>query len=180
MGCFSHTLDHVGEKLNTGILNDFVKGWIGLFSHSPKTRLTRSTLTELSAPSYSTVRWWSRFEVTKQVHDAFGDVSSFLSSSSLPPASSGRLSAILNDPAKCRKLKIEIVITVDTMVAATYLLEGDGPLALVAYRQISKLHAAIACEYYPNVSAIAKNEAGANAVHKQQLLAYVKNCVQPC
>ena len=36
VGCFSHTLDHVGEKMNTLILEEFVKSWISLFAHSPK------------------------------------------------------------------------------------------------------------------------------------------------
>lgn len=31
VGCFSHTLDHVGEKICTNILAEFVKGWVGLF-----------------------------------------------------------------------------------------------------------------------------------------------------
>ena len=162
-------------------MNDFMKGWIGLFSNSPKPRLAWSTLTELSAPSCSMVRRWSRFEVIKQGHDAFGDVSSFLSGSSLPSASSGKLNAILNDPAKYRKLKIEIAITVDAMspfVPSTYLLEGDGPLALVAYRQTSKLHATI-CEHYPNVLQLLRTRLGENTTHEQQLLAYGRNCVQP-
>ena len=39
VGCFSHTLDHVGEHMVTPILDDFTKAWISLFSHSPKSRL---------------------------------------------------------------------------------------------------------------------------------------------
>ena len=34
IGCFSHTLDHVGEHMQTPILDDFVKSWIGLFSQN--------------------------------------------------------------------------------------------------------------------------------------------------
>lgn len=67
------------------------------------------------------------------MHDTFGDVSSFLRNDSLPSVSAGKLRGILDDPAKCRKLKIEIAITVDAMtpfISSTYLLEGDGPLIL--------------------------------------------------
>ena len=39
VGCFSHTLDLVGERMNTPILYEFCKAWIGLFSRSPKSRL---------------------------------------------------------------------------------------------------------------------------------------------
>ena len=182
VGCYSHTLDHVGEKMDTLILNEFIKGWISLFAHSPKTRLAWSSLTGLPPPTYSAVRWWSKYEVIKQVHDAFGDVSSFLRSDSLPSISAGKLRGILDDPAKCRKLKIELAITVDAMtpfVSSTYLLEGDGPLIFIAYREISKLHAAISCGHYPNVSAVAICEARGNTVHETQLLTYAKNCVEP-
>ena len=32
VGCFSHTLNHVGERMNTPILHDFYNTWIALFS----------------------------------------------------------------------------------------------------------------------------------------------------
>ena len=47
IGCFSHTLDHVGEKLNTPVLDKFAKSWINIFSKSPKCKLTRTTQTGL-------------------------------------------------------------------------------------------------------------------------------------
>ena len=40
IGCFSHTLDCVGEKFQTPVLEDFLSAWISLFSHSLKTRLS--------------------------------------------------------------------------------------------------------------------------------------------
>ena len=39
VGCFSHTLDHVGEKFSTPTLNEFVTNWLTLFAHGPKARL---------------------------------------------------------------------------------------------------------------------------------------------
>ena len=39
VGCFSHTLDRVGEYFLTPNLSDFITSWISLFSHSPKTRI---------------------------------------------------------------------------------------------------------------------------------------------
>ena len=59
VGCLSHTLDHVGEKMNTPLVDEFVKQWIGMFSRSPETRLARTTLTGLPSPSYSATIWWS-------------------------------------------------------------------------------------------------------------------------
>jgi len=57
VGCFSHTLDHVGEHMNTPILDKFTTAWIGLFSHSPKSRLAWRTQTGLPPRSYSSTRW---------------------------------------------------------------------------------------------------------------------------
>ena len=80
--------------------------------------------------------------VIHQVFTAFGDVEKFLKNDDLPLATSTKLLQVLDDPAKTRKLKNEIATTVDTMeplVKATYKLEGDGALSLVAYQRLSML-----------------------------------------
>ena len=101
-----------GNTLVSQVLNNFIKTWIGMFGHSPKTQLAWTTLTGLSPPSYSATRWWSKFEVVNQIHDTFGDVTTFLNDRSLdlPAVSRGKLTDILNDPARCRKLKVELAI----------------------------------------------------------------------
>ena len=69
IGCFSHTLDLVGEEMNTLVLDCFSKGWIGVFSQNPKVLLLWRTRTGRCVPSYSTTRWWSRFEVINHAHN---------------------------------------------------------------------------------------------------------------
>ena len=69
VGCFSHTLDHVGEHMKTPVLDEFSKAWIGLFAHSPKSRPLWRDQTGFPPPSYSPTRWWSRFEVLHQLHN---------------------------------------------------------------------------------------------------------------
>ena len=39
VGCYSHTIDLVGEKFRTPHLDSFVRLWVSLFSHSPRARL---------------------------------------------------------------------------------------------------------------------------------------------
>ena len=83
---------------------------------------------------------------------------------------------------KTRKLKIEIATTVDAMepfIKATYKLEGDGPLSLKAYQQLSTIFASVSTQRCPNVADVAKAEANGNASREQQLLDYSKACVQP-
>ena len=66
---------------------------------------------------------------------------------------------ILHDPVKSRKLKMELAINIDGVkpfVKATYTLEVDGPLPLVAYERLSMLFQVIAIEHYPNVCAVSK------------------------
>ena len=70
-----------------------------------------------------------------------------------------RLQEILSDPAKNRKLQIELAITVDVgeaFVKATYRLEGNGPLVFTAYEEISTLQAAISVMHYYNMNAVAR------------------------
>ena len=122
--------------MNTPILHDFCNAWIALFSRSPRSCLLWMTQTGLSAPSYSSTQWWSQFEVIDIMLKTFSDVKKFLERDDFPPATFTKLLQVLDDPAKTRKLKIEIATTVDAMgpfVKATHKLEDDGPLSLEAY-----------------------------------------------
>ena len=80
-------------------------------------------------------------------------------SQDLPPTRL-KLLELLDDPPTQRKLKIELAVSVDAgepFVKAMYQLEGDGPFVFSAYEEICKLRATISNEYYPNVSAVAKD-----------------------
>ena len=78
IGCFSHTIDHVGGYFKTPALTDFTSLWISLFSHSPNNRLLWKTKTARSMKSYSSNRWWSKWEVMQQIFLYFGDIAPFL------------------------------------------------------------------------------------------------------
>lgn len=141
IGCYSHTLDRVGEKMNTPLLDEFISSWVSMFSCSPKTKLLWATKTGLSSPTYSSTRWWSKFEVIKQVHDMFAFVESFLRNENLGSATSGKMLKTLNNAGSIRKFKIELAMTVDGMmpfVKATYNLEGDGLLSVYNCLQRNK------------------------------------------
>ena len=81
IGCFSHTLDLVGEHFHMPSLSEFGILWVSLFSHSPKACMLWKDHTSLSMPSYSPTRWWSRWEVYKQLMVQFGDIEEFLKNS---------------------------------------------------------------------------------------------------
>ena len=104
----------------------------------------------------------------------FGDVPAFLHGSDLPLDTTSRLLIIIDDDPACRKLKVELTIIVDAMepfVKATYALEGDGSLVLVAYQRLSALYNHVSSQYYPNLVAAAKHLSVGNAAHESQLIA---------
>lgn len=92
------------------------------------------------------------------MHDDFGDVLVFLEGSDMPHATTGKLFKIVKDPAKSRKLRIELTMhgAMEPFVKATYVLEGDGTLALVTHEQISMLFSVVSSQHYPNVAAVTK------------------------
>ena len=94
--CFSHTIDHVGSHFNTPTLSEFISLWISLFSHSPKTHLLWKSRTGQSMSRYSATRWWSKWEVVKQVMVYFGDIEPFLEENEDIGPSTGFLSYFSN------------------------------------------------------------------------------------
>ena len=183
VGCFSHTIDHVGGRFDTPTLNEFITLWISLFSHSPKTRLLWKSKTGRSMSSYSTTRWWSKWEVIKQVLVYFGDVEPFLiENEDVGPALRPKLLAFFSDPQTKSKLQIEIA-TVDwgePFVKACYHLEGDGPLALECYETIDHISASVATENIPNVRAVSQQLTKQPPTHPlhEQWVSYARACVQ--
>ena len=98
VGCFSHTLNLVGDKFSTRSL--LLHGLVDQsFSHSPKSMLLWKERTGQVYQGYSATRWWSKLEVMKQLLDLFGDVLPFLeSNTSMSSAMRGKLLSILHDP----------------------------------------------------------------------------------
>ena len=176
VGCFSHTLDHVGGAVKADDLDAFVASWVQLFSHSPKSRLEFYTLTGVSIRSYSRTRWWSKWQVMEQLHDMFGDVKKFLTGNEVDGESHGvvrrRLKATIEDPETRARLQMQLAVAVEfgrPFANATYKLEGDGALCLEAYEVIASLRNFVEAEpmHLPSTAAVAQRLGGldAQAVH---------------
>ena len=119
----------------------------------------------------------------KQVLDLFGDVEVFIQrNEDFASATRSKLLTFFSDPQKKALLKVELAIVVDLgvhFVKATYLCEGDGPLAFHCYEAITTLTTAVDLAYYPNLNAIARELCSGNHTVQQQLLNYGQSCVQP-
>ena len=183
VGCYSHTIDRVGEHFHLPNLSEFIMAWISLFSHSPKTRLMWKEQTGRAMSSYSATRWWSRWEVMDQLLVQFGDVQQFLQKEDLgSPATRAKLLAFITDPQKRALLEIELAAVVDwgaPFVKATYTLEADGALAMECYEIVDTVRAAIHAAHTPNVQAIARKLAASVPTLQQQLIDYGRACVEP-
>lgn len=180
--CFSHTIDNAGRHFNTPILDEFMRSWLSLFSHSPKARLQWKDRTGRSMRTFSDTRWWSKWEVMDQLLVMYGDVKGFLDDNpDIGQATRTKLLAILNDPVKASVLQIELAAVIDggnPLVKATYNLEGDGALVLKCYEQICTVINSIRTAHHPNVRAVAERISSGDRNAFQQWTDYAKACVQ--
>ena len=124
-------LNRVGEHFVTPNLSEFMTSWISLFSHSSKTKLLWRTQTGKAMASYSSTRWWSKWEVQKQIFDYFGG---FLrNNTDLGPATRSKLLHFFDDVQKRVSLQLELAAVIDCgekYVKACYNLEGDMGILL--------------------------------------------------
>ena len=127
--------------------------------------------------SYSETHWWSRWEVFHQI------VQQFVHScrTELSATTRRKLLQILKQPVKISRLQVELAVVIDAgepFVKATYLLEGDGPLALKCYEIVNNLFAGIHIQHFPNL-AVARTISPGSASRRQQWIDYRKACVAP-
>ena len=122
VGCFSHTLDLVGNKFCAPNLVEFTMAWVSLFSNSLKAHLIWRQQTGRSISSYSQTRWWSRWDIMKEMLELYGDVETFLRQYDQPPATRQKLLKFFQDQ------QIELADAGMPFVQAMYKLEGDGCL----------------------------------------------------
>ena len=180
IGCFSHTLCHVGEKFQVPTLNKFMKHWEQMFKHSHKSRLQWREQTGRSIATYSPTRWWSKWECERQVLELFGDIPRFVhSADGVAPKSKEKLQQILLTSP--HDLLVELAATIDAgepFIKATYKLEGDGPLALQCYEILSSVRAAVQVFHLPNTVAVAKRVASPTR-SEQHWIDYAKSCIKP-
>ena len=181
--CFSHTIDNVGNHFQFNVLDSFTRYWVSLFSRSHTARLLWKERTGISMNSQSETRWWSKWEILRQVADFFGDVEPFLrENETICPANRQHLLNIIDNPQDLQDLRLELAAIVDAgvyFVKATYYLEGDGPLIFSCYEKLSAVSQAVAVGHYPITTAVAREIASGDAALQNQLVAQAKACIQP-
>ena len=181
--CFSHTINNVGSHFQFRVLDVFFRHWVNLSAHSFNARLLWREKTGQSTKSHSVTRWWSKWEVLKQVSDYFGDVVPFLhENENLSPVIRQHLLEILDNGQDLQDLRLELRAMVDAgvhFVSATYYLEGDEPQIFTCYERLSAVAHAVGVGHYPYTLAIAREIANGDAALQTRPADQAKACIQP-
>ena len=168
IGCYSHTIDFVGDKFRTPKLDTFIRLWVTLFAHSPRARL-----------------WWKNRtgKAMTSVEQVGSYVASFLQANpEMLPVTNQKLLEMLQNPTVRPYVQMELAAVVDVgeaFVKATYNLEGDGPVVLRCYEILNILTAGIQVGHYRNVQAIAQTLSGGSPGTFQQWIQYAHTCINP-
>ena len=110
IGCFSYTLNQVGEKFNVPNVHDFTTYWITLLSNSFKAQFLWKQQIGRTVCGYSLTRWWSKWEVINQILELFGDVRS---SDEFSANTRAKLIEYFENIQKRHSLKVELACVVD-------------------------------------------------------------------
>ena len=180
--CFSHTINNVGCHFVFRVLDTFFRHWVNLFAHSYNAKLLWRERTGKSMcchSCHSNTRWWSKWELLKQVSDYFGDVAPFLQENeNVRPQIHQHLLEIINDTQDLQDLELGVMVDVGVhFVNATYYFEGDGPLIFTCFERLSAVSHAVTVGHYPCTLAITREIV--NAALQNRLITQAKDCVQP-
>ena len=80
------------------------------------------------------------------------------------------------------QLTVELAITLDAGVdfaKSTYMLKGDGPVALMCYEVVSTLREILRLRRFPKATAIARELSSGNNHARNRLIRHANECIQP-
>ena len=160
--CYMHTTDHVGDKLDEGLVRELINAYVSLFSNKvallgfsvpdcaclqqKRPRLLWAELSPVGPTLLGETRFWSKYETLvdiflryKLVVDSFVPK---LLQAGIAPATVARIAKIIYDPDLERTFATNMAAIVEyarPFVKATYFLEGDGFLSPFVYDTIMDL-----------------------------------------
>ena len=178
-GCFSHTINNGGKQFEHKHVDKFMNGWLKIIDKASGKTAFRDRV-GVTPLTYSKTRWWSKFEVLKQVFHQMHHMPSVLEalrSNKSCKESVKKCLAMISNPA----FLVQLSALMDggtIFVAMTYDLEGDGLLAVKAYDSITRLRAA--CQnfaHHPNLSATAAILQPVDAGARAAVIAEGKACL---
>ena len=148
--CICHTLCHVGDNFDLPALSEWMTPWLELVggrgAHAGAKLLWKETVAPMEVPGFSNVRWYSKAEIEFVQARNWSKLNPFVAKIQelkYGDATTAKLSAILHNPAKRAKLRLELAAMLDMeqLVKTTYELEGDRLEILLVYRRVEALRA---------------------------------------
>ena len=142
--CLPHMLDHTGEHFAATALNLFKEDVCALFSKSPRARAEWVAITQRPVPPRpNNTRWWSWWEALAFFFNNWHPLEQFLEQATFSPSVClDRLRVYKADTRCWAMIRLQMACVIDAglpFVAATYNLESDGPIVLVAGQVIDEL-----------------------------------------
>jgi hypothetical protein len=150
--CISHCTNNAGDQAN---FPTFATVWLLLMKvfMSDNAKILWERTTQCAWLSYSTTRWFSKYDVVERVFQYFGDVPALLEmmvQNNVSPASAGKLLNLLEDGSTKWHARIELSAYVECLFYLRnfcYRMEGNGDLIFTAATSIDELF-----ETFPNRS----------------------------
>lgn len=142
MECLSHTLTHVGEHVEVPVLMKVKQDLCALTKESYAIREHWFKVIGTQFLHPGNTRWWSFYDLYCNIRENWVNLLHFLATAVADDnvgetgSRINRLLLILHDPVALAVLRMEldiVVITMKPLVQGTYLLEGKGPCAIIAY-----------------------------------------------
>ena len=144
MLCFPHTLHNMGKHLVIPTLEELMTPWLQLVCHPGGAKLRWAAIVGGSVASYSKVRWWSRWEIMKQIALHFGALPQFLADldrDGIGDATTKKMLAVITNHRASLELELAAVMSCERICSATYKGEGDRMELLLMWRIIEELRA---------------------------------------
>eukprot|EP00967_Tisochrysis_lutea_P148894 scaffold285169_cov43-Tisochrysis_lutea.AAC.1 len=121
--CASHTLQHTGEHLVLATVEEFLTPWLTLTSHTRAAGLIWRDMMGQSMKGFSRTRWWSRWEVMKDLGTNFGQLEAFIARlrrEGIGEATSQALHAIITTKGKELQLELALAMDMEILCTTTY------------------------------------------------------------
>ena len=134
--CVSHTLHHTGEHMGLDTVEEFLTPLLLLISHSETAKSLWKQLTGTAMVAYSTIRWWSRWEVMKMLGTYFHHLSEFIDTlieRGIGDATTRQLKHVYTTKTVALQLELAAAMDVEILCTTTYKMEGDGLEILLVY-----------------------------------------------
>ena len=181
VGCISHFLDRVGVKCKTPVLRPFMSTWNLVFTTSMKARRVWKEISGRGMPRYNPTRWWSLWECMKVVFEEWQHVTAFLESNeAFAEASRRKLSESVEQSSLQIRVEQAAVMELEKFVKATYTLEGDGTLVLVAFEKLEELREFIRVQNFATLTRVIQELFPLNVAEQQRWYHYaVTECLLP-